>query len=268
MLNLSGLIFTTLCLVSISTQAQAAEPGMEFRDCPECPEMIVIPSGSFNMGSNSGDSDEKPMHRVTIAKAFAIGKTEVTQIQWRAVMQDQWRTVLGKDPSYFSGCGDNCPAEQVSWNEVQIFIQKLNAKTRKQYRLPTEAEWEYACRAGGQQQYCGSDNLDSVAWYGASADSAIDSDKTTHPAASKQANAFGLYDMSGNVWEWVEDSYHDNYKGATTDGDAWQSDGRKRVLRGGSWFNVSASVRAASRHKDVPGFRSKFVGFRLVRTAP
>ncbi len=254
--------------VSVAHAETEMAVGEVFRDCPECPEMVVIPAGSFNMGSNNGDRDEQPVHRVTIEKPFAIGKTEVTQIQWRAVMQDQWRTIRGKDPSYFTSCGDDCPVEQVSWNDVQIFIQKLNAKTRKQYRLPSEAEWEYACRAGGQHQYCGSDDADSVAWYGASADTQGNSDKSPRPVAAKQANAFGIYDMSGNVREWVGDSYHDNYKGAPTDGDAWQKDGKMRVLRGGSWFNSSQLVRAAKRFKDVPTFRSKFDGFRLVRALP
>jgi len=120
-----------------------------FRDCPDCPEMVIIPAGSFDMGSNNGEVNEKPVHRVTIAKPFAMGMTEVTQGQWKAVM--------GNNPSSFSNCGDTCPVEQVSWNDVQGFLQKLNAKTGKQYRLPSEAEWEYACRAEGKQEYCGSD---------------------------------------------------------------------------------------------------------------
>ena len=129
-----------------------SEAGKTFKDCPECPDMVEIPAGSFDMGSNSGEADEKPVHRVTIAKPFAIGKTEVTQAQWLAVM--------GNNPSNFTGCGDTCPVEQVSWNDVQTFIRKLNAKTGKQYRLPTEAEWEYACRAGNaagilRQRQCG-----------------------------------------------------------------------------------------------------------------
>lgn len=257
-----------LCLAGMTFSALAAEPGDVFRDCPECPDMVALPSGSFNMGANDGDTDEAPVHRVALAKPFAIGKTEITQGQWRAVMQDQRRSITGNDPSFFSSCGDDCPVEQVSWNDVQIFIQKLNAKTRKQYRLPSEAEWEYACRAGQRQRYCGSDDVDSVAWYGASADAEGNSGKATTRVGSKEANAFGLYDMSGSVWEWTEDSYHDNYKGAPGDGRAWQSDGKRRVLRGGSWFNGLQSVRAASRHKDAPTFRSKFVGFRLVRTTP
>jgi formylglycine-generating enzyme required for sulfatase activity len=231
-----------------------------FRDCQDCPEMIVIPTGSFEMGSNSGEAIEKPVHRVTINRSFALGKTEVTQGQWKAIM--------GNNPSKFSSCGDTCPVEQVSWNDAQEFIQKLNLKTGKQYRLPSEAEWEYACRAGGENIYCGSDNLDSVGWYGASANQPGNAGRT-NPVGLKQANAFGLYDMSGNVWEWVEDSYHDNYNGAPTDGSAWSGDGAKRALRGGSWGFGFQEARAALRGYNVPTNRSSTdLGFRLARILP
>lgn len=206
-----------------------SEPAdLKFRDCPDCPEMVVIPAGG------------------PIGQSFAIGKTEVTQGQWKAIM--------GNNPSHFSGglfskgCGDNCPVEKVSWNDAKKFIQKLNAKTGKQYRLPSEAEWEYACRAGGQQEYCGSDNVGSVAWY------SDNSGGTTHPVALKQPNAYGLYDMSGNVWEWVEDCY---------DGDC-----AKRVLRGGSWCYVPQDSRATKRSRGEPACRNYVYGFRLARMLP
>ncbi len=259
------LMLCVLCMAAMP--AEADEAAGEFHDCPTCPEMVVIPAGSFDMGSYDGDVDEAPVHRVTIAKPFAMSKTEITQIQWRAVMQSQSRTMAGNDPSYFSSCGEDCPVEQVSWNDVQIFIQRLSARTRKQYRLPTEAEWEYACRAGKQEQYCGGDDASKVAWYGGAADTEHGS-QSSSPVARKEPNAFGLYDMSGNVWEWVADSYHDNYKGAPGDGRAWQSDGKLRVLRGGSWFNDVPALRATSRHKEAPVFRSKFVGFRVVQVLP
>jgi formylglycine-generating enzyme required for sulfatase activity len=235
----------------------APEAGKTVKDCPECSEMVELPTGSFDMGSDSGEADEKPVHRVTIAKPFAIGKTEVTQAQWHAVM--------GNDPSYFTACGDACPVEQVSWNDAQAFIQKLNAKTGKQYRLPTEAEWEYACRAGNQQEYCGSDIADSVSWNSFNSGSFFFN--TPHPVATKHANAFGLYDMSGNVWEWVEDNYHDNYSGAPADGSAWEG-GSMHVLRGGSWGYDQKYSRAASRSKFGPSYRYYSYGFRLARTLP
>jgi formylglycine-generating enzyme required for sulfatase activity len=221
--------------------------GKTFKDCADCPDMVVIPSGSFDMGETG------TTHRVTL-KGFALGKTEVTQGQWKAIM--------GSNPSGFPNCGDNCPVENVSWDDAKQFIQKLNAKTGKQYRLPSEAEWEYACRSGGKQEYCGSDDINSVAWYESNSGSA------THSAASKQANAFGLFDMSGNVWEWVEDSYHDSYNGAPTDGSAWQGDGAKRVLRGGSWGNEPQNTRAAFRDGVEPALRSSGSGFRLARMLP
>ncbi len=234
-----------------------AEAGKTFKDCADCPEMVEIPAGSFAMGSNKGEPDEKPLHNVTIAQSFAIGKTEVTQQQWQAVM--------GNNPSYFSECGDTCPVEQVSWNDVQLFIKKLNTKTGKQYRLPSEAEWEYACRAGKQQEYCGSDAADSVAWNSFNSGSFFFN--TPHPVASKQANAFGLYDMSGNVWEWVADNYHDNYNGAPEDGSAWVN-GSMHVLRGGSWGKDAKFGRAVARSKFSANYRDFSYGFRLARTLP
>jgi formylglycine-generating enzyme required for sulfatase activity len=227
------------------------------KECAECPEMVVIPAGSFDMGSNDGNANEKPVHRVTLAKSFALGKTEVTQGQWKAIM--------GDNPSKFASCGDNCPVEMVSWKDAQAFIQKLNDKTGKQYRLPSEAEWEYACRAGSSHRYCGGDNPDSVSWYGGLATPAGNSGKTTNPVATKQANAFGLHDMSGNVWEWVEDSYHDNYTGAPTDGSAWQGEGSLHVPRGGSW---SFLQHATKRGGSESTYRFGTIGFRLAKSLP
>jgi len=244
------------------TNITKAEPPViaEFRDCEECPDMVVIPSGSFAMGSNNGEHDEIPVHQVNISHPFAMGKTEVTQGQWRALM--------GNNPSIFSSCGDTCPVEQVSWQDAQEYIQKLNEKTGQLYRLPSEAEWEFACRAAESNEYCGSENKDSVAWYGAHAYPVGNSDKTTNPVASRQANAFGLFDMSGNVWEWVEDGYHINYSNAPDDGSAWVTDSDKHVLRGGSWDNYPQYVRASVRGWDESTSRTNFYGFRVVRVLP
>lgn len=227
----------------------AGEPdaGKVIRDCPSCPEMVVIPAGSFEMGG------AEAAHLVTL-KSFALGKTEITQGQWKAVM--------GHNPSHFAACGDDCPVEQVSWNEVHEFARKLSASTGKQYRLPSEAEWEYACMAGEQYQYCGSDNLDSVAWHPGN------SGNRTHPAAGKQANAFGLHDMNGNVWEWVEDTYHADFNGAPTDGSAWLNDGENRVLRGGSWIASPRVGRGTGRNWNKPGSSYYNLGFRLAMTLP
>jgi formylglycine-generating enzyme required for sulfatase activity len=210
------------------------------------------------MGSNGGDANEKPVHHVTIAKPFAIGKSEVTQEQWQAVM--------GSNPSYFSACGDSCPVEQVSWDDVQAYIKKLNAISGRQYRLPTEAEWEYACQAGGQQEFCGGDSADSVAWHNGNSGKFFGT--SPHPVARKQANTFGLYDMSGNVWEWVADSYHENYNGAPTDGSAWEGSSSMRVLRGGSWGKDAKYGRASARYMFNSGYRDFSYGFRLALTLP
>jgi len=236
--------------------AEAMAPGKIFKDCDDCPEMVVIPAGSFDMGSDK-DPSEQPVHRVTISRSFAIGKTEVTQGLWKAIM--------GGNPSKHSTCGDNCPVEQVSWKDVQEFIKKFNEKTGKQYRLPTEAEWEYACRAGARQEYCGGDNSDSISWYGGLATPPGNSGKTANPVATKAPNAWGLHDMSGNVWEWVEDSYHENYNGAPADGSAWEGDGALRIPRGGSWSYLQ---RAAKRGGSEPMFKFSTIGFRLARSLP
>ncbi len=243
-------------------EVKGPKPGPTFKDCSDCPEMVVLPAGSFTMGSSKG-GDEGPAHSVTLARSFAMGKFEVTQGQWKALM--------GSNPSKFTQCGDDCPVETVSWDDAQAFIQKLSAKTGKNYRLPSEAEWEYACRAGGSHEYCGSDNLNAVGWNG------NNSGGKTHPVGGKQANAWGLYDMSGNVWELVQDCLHDNYSGAPSDGSAWTrncSAGNYRVLRGGSWYFDGSwyfnpvYLRSATRISYIPGFRNGVVGFRLARTAP
>jgi formylglycine-generating enzyme required for sulfatase activity len=177
------------------------------------------------------------------------------------------QVVIDNNPSYFRACGDECPVEQVSWADAQKFILKLIAKTGKQYRLPSEAEWEYACRGGGHNEYCGGDNVGNVAWYGASSNPPGNSGKATHAVANLHANGFGLFDMSGNVWEWVEDSYHANYNGAPVDGSAWTGDGTKHILRGGAWSSKSQETRASQRSKNEPVNRGS-VGFRVVRVLP
>jgi len=224
--------------------------GRVFKDCDDCPEMAVIPAGSFEMGGT--DSDEQPVHRVTL-RSFAMGKTEVTQGQWRAVM--------GSNPSSFSNCGDNCPVEQVSWEDAKQFVSRLSAKTGKTYRLPSEAEWEYACRAGGRHEYCGSSRVDDVGWHDGN------SGRRTNSVGGKQANAWGLHDMSGNVWEWTEDCWNGNYSNAPTDGSVWTSGNCSlRVVRGGSWVNDPQVLRSAIRIGLTTANRSNYFGFRVVRT--
>jgi formylglycine-generating enzyme required for sulfatase activity len=219
------------------------------------PPMVRIVAGSFKMGSNIPFSDEKPKHQVTIRQAFEIGKTEITQGQWKAVM--------GENPSHFSKCGDDCPVEYVSWQDVIKFIKQLNAKTSKEFRLPSEAEWEYACRAGGDDDYCGGGSVGTVAWY------QFNAGAKTHSVGHKASNAWGLYDMSGNVWEWTQDCWNKSYNGAPADGSAWTSgDCGSRVLRGGSWSNSKEYLRAANRAENTVGRREIEYGFRVARSLP
>jgi formylglycine-generating enzyme required for sulfatase activity len=211
-------------------------------------EMASIPAGEFQMGSNSSvaNDDEKPVHTVRISKGFWLGRTEVTQ--------GLWQVVMGSNPSYFLK-GSTYPVERVSWDDCQAFITKLNQMVGSNYfRLPTEAEWEYACRAGTTGDYYG--NVDSIAWYDGNSGS------TTHPVAQKQANAFGLYDMSGNVWEKCQDWFGDYSGGYQTDPTGPVS-GSFRVGRGGSWEFWARGVRSAIRGISVPGNRSNQTGFRL-----
>jgi|GEM_PF-1200063 len=220
-------------------------------------EMVEISGGKFRMGSPEGEGhdDEHPPHEVTVP-SFSIGKYPVTQAQYEAVM--------GKNPSRFKENGANRPVEKVSWNNAKEFCRKLSELTGKNYRLPSEAEWEYACRAGTQTKYYFGDsesNLDEFAWYGSN------SERRTHEVGEKLANAFGLYDMHGNVWEWCEDNWHDNYKKAPTDGSAWVDKKSERyVSRGGSWSNYANSCRSAYRFINLADF-DYYNGFRVVSTS-
>jgi len=209
------------------------------------PGMVFVAGGTFQMGSNS-ESDEKPIHTVTIS-GFFMDKTEVTQAEYRKVM--------GKNPSRFSGC-DDCPVENVSWNDANAYAQKVGK------RLPTEAEWEYAARGGNKSKgynYSGSNDIDAVGWYGRNSNS------KTHPVTQKQPNELGLYDMSGNVWEWCSDWYSDSYYRSSPKNDPQgPNSGSSRVLRGGSWYLYADLCRVALRSRDHPDWYSDKYGFRLV----
>ena len=220
----------------------------------------LIPAGTFQMGSDGpqASSNEKPVHPVRISKAFYLGTTEVTQGQWKAIMG------ADNNPSDFKG--DDLPVETVSWNDAQAFIRKLNAKEGgEKYRLPTEAEWEYAARAGTETAYSFGDDesqLGEYAWYHAN------SGGKTHPVGELKANDWGLHDMHGNVWEWVQDWYG-NYAAATADTPAVDSGGPAagayRVFRGGCWDRLARSCRSSLRVSDDPGNRYRDVGFRVLR---
>jgi len=225
------------------------------KDCAECPEMVLIPAGSFMMGS-SKNSAERPAHGVTI-RTFLMGKTEVTQ--------KVWVDLMGKNPSRFVECGSDCPVENVNWNDIQQFIGKLNQKTGQKYRLPSESEWEYAARAKTTTEWnMGNDDdseLGNHAWY------RENSFQMTQVVGQKLPNAFGLFDMHGNVWEWTQDCMHPDYKSAPRDGSAWTTGctGNFRVLRGGSWSEGPADLRSAFRGTSNPERRDAVNGFRLAR---
>lgn len=231
-------------------------------------EMVLIPAGTFTMGSPELEAErsrqEGPQHQVSVP-AFYMGKYEVTQAHWQQVM--------GNNPSDFKG--ENLPVEKVSWNDAQEFIRKLNAMNDGYvYRLPTEAEWEYACRAGTTTEFAfGSSlssqqaNFDGNYPYGG-ASKGVYRQKTT-PVGAFQPNAFGLYDMHGNVFEWCEDWSHESYDGAPADGSAWLSGGEQkyRVLRGGSWAYYASRLRSANRTWLEPDLRYYYGGFRVVASA-
>ncbi len=228
--------------------------GQIIKDCADCPEMVVIPAGSFDMGSNE-NADEQPVHRVEVP-AFLLGRTEVTQ--------GQWISLMGSNPSNFSKCGASCPVESISWNDAQEFARRLSQKTGKAYRLPSEAEWEYAARAGSRGRWSFGDvesQLGDYAWSSANS-------VQTQPVARKKPNAFGLHDMHGNVWEWVQDIWHINYLGASSDASATLiGDQSGRALRSGSWTSDRSSMlRSAYRNLANPGYSSGGIGMRLART--
>jgi len=226
-------------------------------------EMIAVQGGTFMMGCTSEQSDncfddEKPAHQVTVSD-FYIGKYEVTQAQWMAVM--------GTNPFYFKG--DNLPVEEVSWNDVQEFIRKLNSVTNKNYRLLTEAEWEFAARGGNSSRgyrYSGSNTVDNVAWYWENIPNQTSGNMGygTQRAGTKSSNELGIHDMSGNVGEWCSDWYLSNYYNSSPQNNPQgPASGSDRVLRGGCWKGVTWSARVSSRGYYAPDYRTDHVGFRL-----
>ena len=213
--------------------------------------MVYVSGGTFTMGEKGRKAydDEKPAHSVTLS-SYYICKYEVTQALWRAVM--------GSNPSYFKG--DNLPVEQVSWNDCQTFINRLNNYTGRNFRLPTEAEWDFAARGGNNSRhykYSGSNNIGDVAWYG------DNSGECTHPVGTKLPNELGLYDMSGNVFEWCSDWYC-SYSSYSQSNPTGPNSGAYRVLRGGSWGGYTRYCRSSDRGGYAPGSRDFNLGLRLV----
>ncbi len=231
-----------------------------FRDCSDCPEMVVIPSGNFMMGNSNRAPDEKPRHLVTFDYTFAVGKFEVTQAEWRAIM--------GNGPSRFRR--DDLPVERVSWIDAQDFVEALNVKTNEKYRLLSEAEWEYMARAGTTTDWsCGDQDtcVNLAGWH-------LGNSYSNNPVGQKIANGFGVHDIHGNVWEWVEDCYDFTYDGAPVNGSARQTSNARtdpnepceRVMRGGSTFTAPWRMRTARRFRNLAENKFLNVGFRVAKT--
>jgi len=257
-----------------NTKSQEAVPGMSgarparYKNSIGM-EFVYIKPGEFMMGADNGEDGEKPVHKVKITNGFYMQTTEVTQGQWYAVMEN--------NPSSFKDCGDDCPVEKGSWNDIQDFLKKLNRKENtNRYRLPTEAQWEYAARAGTGTEYFWGDKADcyktnyGAGWIAGWSEECkgINPGKTMK-VGSFTANKWGLHDMHGNVWEWVEDWYgSDFYKRSPLEDPVNKQKSKYRVLRGGSWINFAGRCRSASRLGYVPGFRASLVGFRVLRSLP
>ena len=257
--------------------------GQTFRECEQCPELVVVPPGNFMMGSPSSeagrDGDEGPVHQVTIVESFAVGKYEVTFAEWDACVKAGGCTYRPGDEGWGR---ETRPVINVSWDDAQAYVAWLSRETGQRYRLLSEAEWEYMARAGTQTaRYWGESEAGQCA-YGNGADRAARrsysySDGTvakcddgyvqTAPVGRFEANAFGLFDTAGNVWEWVADCWHDSYRDAPSDGSAWKGgDCGRRVLRGGCWGHFPRFLRAANRNRSDPGARYDVVGLRVART--
>ncbi|HUX91348.1 MAG TPA: formylglycine-generating enzyme family protein [Gallionellaceae bacterium] len=264
--------------------------------------MVIIPSGNFEMGSPASEIKRKkdgvPVHQVNIG-TFALGKTEITRGQFAEFVKETGYSTGNKcwaidDGKYEERSGNwrkfgysqnaKHPVACINWEDASAYTEWISRKTGKKYRLPTEAEWEYAARGETRTARYWGESPDDVCKYANVADktaqkliklaadwkvhNCTDGFAYTAPVGSFKANAFGLNDMLGNVWEWVEDSYHDNYKGAPDDGSAWEGDGKKRVLRGGSWYDAPPYVSSAVRDKAVPTRRYDNFGFRIARMLP
>lgn len=268
---LAGALLLCAGAATPSAHSEMPPPGTVFRDCPACPEMVAIPPGSFIMGSPAGEkgreSNEGPQHRVTIARPFALGKYEVTFAEWAACVADRGcrRKDEGEDEALVQA---RLPVFAITWRDAKGYVAWLSRRTGKTYRLPSEAEWEYAARAGSTSRYSWGDEVGSNNAACRGCGSSWD-DKGAAPVGSFAANAFGLHDMHGNRWEWTEDCAQDDYVGAPVDGRAWTKWSCSiRVLRGGSYGETPEDLRSARRRqRDETAYRGyTHYGFRVART--
>ncbi len=247
--------------------------GHKFRDCPECPELVVIPAGTYRMGSERGEGDEKPVHDVRIGYPLAVGVFEVTFGEWDACVSGGG--CGGHRPDNGWGRGRR-PVINVGWGDAQVYVRWLSERTGQAYRLLSESEWEYVARAGTVTARYWGESETGQCRYANGADASTDFDwrtgcndghARTAPVGSFSPNGFGLHDVLGNVWEWVEDCWNGSYAGAPTDGSAWLSGECEHVvLRGGSWYDTPQYLRSADRSWDTTWLRLYLVGFRVART--
>jgi formylglycine-generating enzyme required for sulfatase activity len=239
--------------------------GGEIKDCPACPILIPLSSGSFTMGSNNDDPAEKPPHRVSIGRAFAIGKYEVTVEQWNACADAGACTRVAAEGESATPPPGNAPMRNVSWDDAQVYVKWLSKVGGKPYRLPTEAEWEYAARGGTQSTYWWGDQMKKGTADCKDCGDPYKPDAPT-PVGSFAANPYGLYDMNGSVWEWVADCWHSSYRNAPVDGRAWDDPSCSvRVIRGGSWREGAPYMQSATRFKYSSSVRQSQNGFRVAR---
>ncbi|HWA21273.1 MAG TPA: formylglycine-generating enzyme family protein [Caulobacterales bacterium] len=284
--TLAGLCALVLIFSAGASGAKSPAPGRTIRDCAECPDMVVIPGGTFSMGSSpeeaGHDADESPQHVVSL-QSFAVGKYAVTVAEYSACVAarqcpaTEWQepgsvfnAQTGSDDYYRKMgaglTGANRPVVGVSCNDANSYAKWLSGKTKKRYRLLTEAEWEYAKRAGTATPYYWGSTIGAGNANCAGCGSQWDGEQPS-PVGSFAANSFGVYDMAGNVWQWVEDCYHESYAGSPGDGAAWTGAAcARRVLRGGSWSSSPRTLRSADRHRDDPSNRVGSYGFRVART--
>lgn len=249
------IVIAALAGISMTRRGQEAEAlqtepqvGTVWKEPVTGMEFVWVPTGNFMMGFNEGEVDEQPVHKVHIS-GFWMGKYEVTQGQWKAIMNENKAKFIK---------GDNYPMETVDWDETLDFIHKLSSRSGHRFRLPTEAEWEYACKAGTNLQQYGDPG--DIAW------NVENTSRTTHPVGQKKPNAWSLYDMLGNVWEWCQDWYGEKYYAASPPNNPkGPTSGDERVFRGGSWFWPAVDTRAAVRFSSDQGFRISWLGFRLAR---
>ncbi len=247
----------TLAVKTVAPPAAAVT-----RDCDNCPEMVVVQPGSFMMGDDRGDRSERPAHRVTIADAFAIGKYEVTLGQWNACVEAGACRAIANT----ARLSEHSPARDLSWNDAQQYLRWLSKLSGQNYRLPSEAEWEYAARAGSSSRYWWGDKMESgrANCKGCGGDW---SNESPAEVDAFPANPFGIHGMNGGVWEWVADCWNKTYAGAPKDGSVWsRSDCRENVIRGGSWRNDQSYAHSASRFTYDTGVRYILNGFRVAKT--